>query len=465
MRARLSFACVLAAALLSAACGARLDDEQLATAQGGAGTGAVPGAQAGRGATGATATTVAGGTPAAPGATVPGGAPAGTPAEPGAPAEGGEACAPEPVDEVGVSDGAVTIGNVSTISGPIAGFGQSGLNAVRAYVAYVNANGGVCGRELELATGDDRLDAGTNRSETQRLSNEVFAFVGEVTVVDDGGASVLDGTNIARVSLSIGSAAARLPNNFSPNPLNPDQPGNASTPIMRHFAAQGVTSAAIVWPAQADARARGQGYQHDLQQAGITQIDTYEVAITETNYVNVAQRIENAGSQLVLTTLEVSGMARLAQAFAQVGYKPQVPFYGAQAYGQQFLDLAGPAADGTTLGLTFATFDDAGSVPMMRDFLDWYGRVAPGGPEPDFFAINSWAAADMFVRALRAAGGAPTRDAVLEQLRGMTEYTGDGFMAPRNPAGKQMGDCFVIVRAEGGDWSRVEPAGGGFVNC
>ena len=303
-------------------------------------------------------------------------------------------------------------------------------------------------------------DAGTNRSETQRLADEVFAFAGHVTVVDDGGAAVLDGTNIPDVNLAIGSARARLANNFSPNPLNPDQPGNGALPILRYFAAQGVTSAAVVWPAQADARARGQGYLSDLQQAGITSIETFEVAITETNYATVAQRIENAGSQLVLTTLEVTGMARLAQAFSQVGYQPQVPFYGAQAYGQQFLDLAGDAADGATLGITFAPFDDAAAAP----FVEWYGRTAPGS-KPDFFAAMSWIAMDMLVRALREAGGAPTRDAVLERLRSYSEFTAEGFAAPRNPAGKQMGNCFVVVRAQGGRWVRADPAGGGFVNC
>ena len=360
---------------------------------------AAPTASAGRTSTGATTPAASGGTagtPAAGGTDPP-------PPEPIPPLPVADpaACTPQPSDEVGVSDDTIRIANISTISGPIAGFGQTGVNAVKAYVAYVNATGGVCGRQLELLTGDDRLDAGTNRSETQRLSQEAFGFVGAVTVVDDGGAAVLDGTDIPDVGLTIGSARARLANNFSPNPINPDQPGNAAAPIFQHFAGQGVTSAAVIWPAQADARARAQGYVFDLEQAGITAVQTYEVSVTETNYVNVAQQIENAGSQLVVTTLEVTGMSRLAQAFQQIGYQPQVPFYGAQAYGAKFLELAGDAAEGTTLAITHSLFDDA--VPAMQTLLEWYGRTAPGS-DPDFFAIMSWAAADMFVRALRDAG-------------------------------------------------------------
>jgi ABC-type branched-subunit amino acid transport system substrate-binding protein len=465
MRSRRLFATTLVAvSLLSGACGARLDDEELAAAQGDGGAVAGPSAQGPStgNRTGATTSTTAGAGGPTAGPTADGSTPApgGDVAAPGV--EGGGTCTPQPVEEVSVTDTEIVLGNISTISGPIAGFGQTGVNAVKAYVAYVNATGGVCGRQLRLLTGDDRLDAGSNRAETQRLAEQVFGFVGGVTVVDNGGAQVLAGTNIPDVNLAIGNDRKRLPNNFSPNPINPDEPGNQAGAIMQYFAAQGVTSAAVIWPAQADARDSGQGYIEDLQAAGITNVDTYEVAITETNYVNVAQQIENKGSELIITTLEVSGMARLAQAFEQIGYDPRVPFYGAQAYGGQFLELAGGAADGTTLAITHATFDD--DVPMMRTFLEWYARVAPGS-DPDFFAVMSWAATDMLVRALIAAGGAPTRDAVLEGLRAQNEYTGDGFMAPRNPAAKRMGNCFAIVRAEGGRWVRAEPAGGGFVNC
>ena len=465
---------LVAIAFLSAGCGARLTDEQVATATAAGGqsaTGAGTGATAGGATTGVAAgdATAAGGTA---GAATPG-AVAGAPTDAGA--AGGDAgatgegdaaaeCAPQPTDAVGVTDTEVRIGNISTISGPVAGFGQTGVNAVKAYVNYVNATGGVCGRQLTLETSDDRLDTGTNRSETQRLVGEVFGFVGGTTVVDDGGAAVLSGTpDVPDVALTIGSQRARLPNNFSPNPINPDQPGNGAIAPLRYFAGQGVTSAAIVWPAQADARARGQAYQYDLQQAGITQIQTIEVAITETNYVRVAQEIANAGSQLVLTTLEVSGMARLAQAFEQINYHPQVPFYGAQAYGGKFLELAGTAANGTKLAVTFSIFEDAGAVPAMATFLEWYERTAPGS-KPDFFAIMAWAAADMFTTALREAGGAPTRAAVVERLRAQTAYTGNGFMAPRNPPAKVLGDCFVVITVENGAWRRVEPASG-FLNC
>jgi ABC-type branched-subunit amino acid transport system substrate-binding protein len=474
MRGRFAVPLLLVCALLCAACGARLSEEQVAAAGAangavGAATGTGTGSGSSPGTGTGTPTTAPGGpvTTLAPGVTAPAGSGTGAPVDPGtgapaAPVEGAP-CTPQPSTEVGVTDTEIKIGNISTISGPVAGFGQTGVNAVRAYVAFVNATGGVCGRQLTLVTGDDGLDAGRNRSETQRLANEVLGFVGAVTVVDDGGADILDGTNIPDVGLTIGARRGAMANNFSPNPIDPSKPGNGLAPALQYFAAQGVTSAAVVWPAQADARFRGQGFVSDLNAAGITNVDTYEVAITETNYANVAQQIENKGSQLVLTALEISGMANLAGAFEDIGYRPQVPFYGAQAYGQQFLQQAGTAAEGTTIVTTFSIFEDAPSVPAMQDFVDWYARTAPGS-NPDFFSIMSWAAADMFVDALRDAGPAPTRDSVTAALATQTDYSGDGFLAPRNPPGKQPSPCFAIVGVRNGQWQRIDPASG-FINC
>ena len=131
--------------------------------------------------------------------------------------------------------------------------------------------------------------------------------------------------------------------------------------------------------------------------------------------------------------------------------------------GDELPPVAGPAAEGTRLAVTFSIFEDAPQVPAMATFLEWYERTAPGS-SPDFFSIMAWAAADMFTRALREAGGAPTRAAVVERLRAQNAYSGDGFLAPRNPPAKVLGECFAVITVDGGAWRRVEPATG-FLNC
>jgi ABC-type branched-subunit amino acid transport system substrate-binding protein len=219
-----------------------------------------------------------------------------------------------------------------------------------------------------------------------------------------------------------------------------------------------VNKAAIVYAAQSTSRSGGLAYEPDMTAAGIQVVLKSEVAITQTDYTGVATQIKNAGADMVITTLEVGGMAKLAQALKQQNYKPKVPFYGGQAYSKKFLQQAGAAAEGTTLGVTYSPMEDAGANPAVATFLQWYNRTAPGA-DIDLFAIQSWAAADMLVQAINKAG-APNRAKVLAALKGFTSFDANGLVARINPAGKQPTPCFMVVAVQGGKWVRKYPARG-----
>src|SRR3546814_12658995 len=85
----------------------------------------------------------------------------------------------------------------------------------------INNKGGVCGRQLSLVVADDRFQAATNRAETEKLAGQVLAFVGSTSVVDDGGAPVIDSMGVADVPVAAPLTRAAAANNFSPNPRDP----------------------------------------------------------------------------------------------------------------------------------------------------------------------------------------------------------------------------------------------------
>ena len=169
-----------------------------------------------------------------------------------------------------MTDTEIKLGNVSTISGPVPNFGATGRAGAKAYLDFVNNQGGVCGRKLSLVNGDDRLDPGINRSQTDQMKDSVFGFVGNTTVEDDGGAGVIGGTNIPNCSLIIGSEALKQPNYYSPNPIDPSGTTNGTTAIWSWMKAnKGVTKVGIVYPDNPNAAAHPQGYQNDIAAAGL----------------------------------------------------------------------------------------------------------------------------------------------------------------------------------------------------
>jgi ABC-type branched-subunit amino acid transport system substrate-binding protein len=364
--------------------------------------------------------------------------------------------------DVGVTATSLAVGNVSIMSGPVPGFGRTSQSAVQAYINYVNSQGGVCGRKLQLSNSDDRFDSGANRSETEKLKSKVFAFVGGLSVVDDGGAAVLAGTNVPDVGISLSDARIKLPNNFSTAPIDLADGGNGIIPSMKydkeHF---GAKIGAVVWPGQPIARSRAQGYVNDMKRAGIDPSVQLEVSVTETNYSGVAAKIKDGHVDVLLTTLELSGMAALAKALKQQGYQPKVAAYGAQAYGQSFIDRARDAAEGVTLQIGYDIFENKAANPAIATFLKWFTQTAPG-VQPDYFSVIAWSAAELFVQALRAAGAKPTRDNVLAQLKKVTKFDAGGMLATVNPAGKHWADCFLVVTVKNQKWQRVDPAASGF---
>lgn len=470
---------LLATLALVAACGARLSDEQRALATSSGSGGLAPGA-AGP-VTDVTVDDAIGdalGDPIAgeaPTGEVPGGegggggdggaveAPAGDEAPSGGGGGGEQACRPGSATGPGVTPTEITVGNVSQLSGLVPGFGQTGINGAKAYFNMVNHQGGVCGRTIKMVVADDRFQAATNRAETEKMADRVLALVGSTSVVDDGGAPVIDARGLPDVSLATTKARTAAANNFSPNPIPPDPgAGNGLRGILEYFKrTEGIKKPAIFYQNVATGVNQANSYKVDFAAAGIPVADAnvYAVNPISTNFTTEANHMKSSGVDFVITVAEVNAMANLARAFRAVDWFPKVPFYGAQVYGKKFLQMAGDAAEGTKTGLIFAIPEEADRNPAMAQFSEWYARTAPGA-DVDFFALAGWVAADMFVHALRAAGPDPTQAKIVEELKKLNSYDAHGAVASIDPAGKSAPTCFHIVHVEGGRWVKKHPAEG-----
>ncbi len=343
------------------------------------------------------------------------------------------------------------------------GFGQTSVNGVKAYFNYMNSKGGVCGRKLTLLQADDRFQTATNRSETEKLAGQVIAFAGSLTVVDDGGAPIIDQKGVADVSIGTTAPRYNAKNSFSPNPIDPTPGvGNGQAKVLSYLKqTRGITKGAIFYQDVATGVNQSKQYAIDMQKAGIQVVATYAVAPTATNFRSQATDMKQKGIEVVMTVAEINAISNLARAFADVGYQPKAPFYGAQTYSQKFIKLAGPASEGAIAGMIFHVPEEASSVPAMKVFNEWYGKTAPGA-DVDFFAVLGWVAAEAAVKAISNAGPDPTQAKVIAELRKFTNYSSE-VLSPVNMAEKKLPKCFIVVEVKGGKWVKVHPADSGFV--
>ena len=461
---RLGTALLVSAAVgLAAACGARLSPAELEAADRVAPAPASPEA---RGTTGPPPVAMGPSAPApsSPGPSTPGTAshrpgPAPTLPRTARPPSGQAPGGNGGATDVGVSATEITVGNVSTVGGPVPGLFAGAPRGVQAFAAYVNGRGGIHGRSLKVLVADDGLDSNQNRALTSDLEKKVLAFVGSTSTRDNGGAAVLGQTGVPDVGLALNRERVRLATNFSPNPNRSD--GGAIGPPnyfkQRFPAVPG--RAALFYVNDPASRDSARLFQKVYEAAGYTFVYVYEGQPTEPSYTAQVLQMQSRGVKLILTTLDATNASRLAKAMQQQGFRVDVANFGPQVYSQAFLQLAGSAAEGTLVNLPHAMFEDAGAVPEMQLFLTWMGRTAPGS-SPDLFALYGWASARLLAQALEAGDPRITRAGVLARLAQVTTFDANGLLAPANPAAKLPPTCFVVAGVRGGRWVRDDPAAG-----
>jgi ABC-type branched-subunit amino acid transport system substrate-binding protein len=465
---------LLAVTLVSTACGARLSAAQLAAANasntGGlgnsSGTGSSPNART-------TNTTSAGsaGTAGSSGSAATGGGSSATGGGSGGTGGGvGVASASGPVcpngaagSGPGVTPSTITIGNVSTVTGPVAGLFTSARLGVQAFVDYQNSIGGVCGRKLTLHSGDDNMEQAQNSTTVQSIAGQVLSFVGNFSAADDGGAAAIAAANVPDIGEAATPARFNLPQNFSPMPQPPGFQTGAYKYFAQKFGPSVIQHMAILEANVGAAQSLGAAQEKVMESLGYKFVYTANsVSPTTTDYGSYIAAMKAAGVQGIVWNATAGQYGAMASQMYADGFTIPFANWGPAAYDPQFTTTAGPGANGAILWQNWAMYEgqDAAAVPEVALFDKWYGQVS-GGQAPTLYALFGWLSGMIFVQGINA-GGAPTRAALFNGLKTVTNFDGNGLEAPDNPAGKGPPACFLIIDVNNGKFVRDSATPSGF---
>lgn len=354
----------------------------------------------------------------------------------------------------GITSTSITVGTVSTVTGPVPGLFQGTLNGVGAYLAFVNSKGGVDGRKLLQKTGDDALNCNQNSSEVASLSPQVFAFVGNESVVDN--CAKYPSTTPVVFSEALTSQTQTMANGYSPLPL---PPGFITGPFLqiKQKYPQAVTSVGTLYSSFAAFPAHAQ--QYAMGQAGWKVTYQRGFGLTETNFTADILRMKSQGVKLLWLVNDTVQDAPIIQEANQQGWHPLIVLYN--GYDHQLVKQAGAtAAQGVINFEQQAMYlgEDKG-IPGVDDFMTWMAKTHPGFT-PDLFSVYGWEAAAMFVQALQAAGPHPTQASILAALANIHTFNANGLSAPFDAGSKQPSQCWLEETVNKGAWVRVTPKSG-----
>ena len=369
--------------------------------------------------------------------------------------------------DTGVTPTSITFGNVSGLTGPLSNSFNQGSEGVQALFSAVNAAGGICGRKLNLMIEDDGQNASTNQSDIGDLiSKNVFAFVGSTSDADNGGVPEMVQANVPDVGFAINCNRTTAPTYWDP------AGGSCDVQNGHYYVNNGIFALAksagylpsrmafLAYNIAISAQA-AQWYANAYQQMGGTVCySDYSISPATASLAGDVQQMESNNCGGVLTTVDVTGNAKLLQAMAQQSYHPGYVATTFDGYTPAQITAAGQsAAQGLIVDLPFIPLNEPQSaVQLYQQELTAYEP----GKTPSGFGFLSWEAAQMLVYALIAGGHTPTRAGVVHTFNSLNGWTGGGALGPWNPANKTVGPCGVDVSVQGSQFARKAPSSGLF---
>jgi branched-chain amino acid transport system substrate-binding protein len=354
----------------------------------------------------------------------------------------------------------VKIGAVLSVTGPASFLGDPERKTLDMYVAEINANGGVNGQKLQLVSYDDAGDASAARTFATRAieDDKVVAMIGGTTT----------GTTLAMIPLfeeaeipfiSLGGAVQIVEPVRKWVFKTPHTDRMACEKIFADAKGRNLTSVALIWGTGAFGKSMREQCVAVAPGTGISIAHEESYGPRDSDMTPQLTNIKGkSGVQAVINADFGQGPAVVTRNYRQLGM--QLPFY--QSHGvasKQFIELAGPAANGVRLPAAALLVADKlpdgdAQKPVVLAYTRMYEQKTR---EPvSTFGGHAYDGLMILVEAARRAGSfdkAKLRDEI-ERTRNFVGTGGVVNMSPADHLGLDL-TAFRMLQIKDGDWALI----------
>jgi branched-chain amino acid transport system substrate-binding protein len=360
----------------------------------------------------------------------------------------------------GQASAQVKVGAVLSITGPASFLGDPEKKTLEIYVDDINAKGGVNGQKLQLVAYDDGADANAARTFATRLVEEdkVVAMVGGTTT----------GATLAMIPLFEEAQIPFISLAGAIQIIEPVRKWVFKTPhtdkmacekIFADLKQRNLTTVALISGTDAFGKSMRDQCVAVAPKAGITVAHEEAYGPRDSDMTPQLTNIKGkTGVQAVINPGFGQGPAIVTRNYRQLGIT--LPFY--QSHGvasKQFIDLAGPAADGVRLPAAALLVaeklpDSDPQKPVVVAYTKTYQQT---GQPVSTFGGHAYDGLMIFVEAAKRAGSfdkAKVRDEI-EKTKNFIGTGGVVNMSPTDHLGLDL-SAFRMLEIKGGDWTLVQ---------
>jgi ABC-type branched-subunit amino acid transport system substrate-binding protein len=369
----------------------------------------------------------------------------------------------------GVTSNSITVGTISTQTGPIASNFASLIYGERAYFDWVNASGGINGRKIDYKYPLDDAGSGTTFNQlASTLINQdhVFAITGVATA--SFAPNYFVEAKIPTYGYNVTGNWAGPPNLFAAggSVLFYGAEGPEMTYVAKKIHAKSVGLLAYgIASSAAGCQAGAKG----LASAGYKVSYTdYNIPYPGTTVATDVQRMKQAGVNLVISCMDVKGNINLARAVQQYGLKTSQLWLNGNDTSTLLANKS--LMQGVYFDIQHVPFSAPTSIYSgLKLYLTEMKKYEPNYVG-DEVALQGWESASLFAEGVKLAGNNLTQANVIAQTNKLTAFTANGLSSPVNwkSAGHSGGlppYCSAYIQVKGTQYVPVFNTGKNVFNC
>ncbi len=390
--------------------------------------------------------------------------------------------------DVGVTPSTIRIAIVTDVDNPIVPNVLQGIvDGVQGWGKYVNANGGIAGRKVQVDFLDSKLNPNDARNAIIKACSEDFALVGtgalllqtpedEISCPDSTGKAIGIPDTAALVTNTAQACAPNVfpivPNSVECSTVNSSpQTYRANNGDSKYLVKQfGPLHGSFVLAADSPSVKKTSGVLNQAaQSAGIKADHSWQVtgAQPQSAYTPIISGMKNDSSNYGLSLQAVSGVVLERQEAQLQGLTdPKIVWQCTLAcYFDDGFVKAGDAVAREYMTLGFLPFAETAANKMTANFVKYVGKDKLSG-----FASWGFTSGLLFEQAAKAAvqkngNDGLTRANVMAELKNIHAFNADGMTATTDVGSKVPSNCFMIEQFKGGKFVRVYPTKQGTFDC
>jgi ABC-type branched-subunit amino acid transport system substrate-binding protein len=390
--------------------------------------------------------------------------------------------------DVGVNAKTIKVAVVADVDNPIAPNVLQGIvKGVQGWGKYVNANGGIAGRKVQVDFIDSHLNPNDTRNAIITACSNDFALVGtgtlllqtpaDITSCADSAGKATGIPDIAALATNTDEACAPTGYPITPPSVECSTRNNStqtyranngdSKYLLKHN--PGLHGAFVLASDSPSVVRTSKVLYKAAQAAGIKQDSSWNVTANspQSQYTPIIQAMKNDNSNYGLSLQAVTGVvAERQEAQLQGLTDPKIVWECTLAcYQDDSVKKAGSVMDGEYMALSFLPFDEGSSNPMTKNFVKYVGASNLNG-----FASWGFTSGLLFEQAAKAVVAKDGKDGLtranlLAELANIHSFNASGMVATTDIGNRTGSACFMLDQYKGGKFVRVYPTKKGTFDC